>query len=71
MTIDDVTLSAGQAQLLQRHAATLPYNERANFRNSVLAQLRGTPTLLAVETAISIVLGAKPMFSAADSNEGV
>jgi hypothetical protein len=60
---DDLTLSAGQAQLLQRHAETLPYNERANFRNAVLAQLRGEPSTPAVEAAISVVIRRRPAFA--------
>ena len=63
----DVTLTASQYRLIEQHARSLPYPERASFRHSVLHRLRGEPSWLAIETAISVVLERRPLFMCADS----
>jgi hypothetical protein len=58
----DVTLTAQQYRLLERHACTLPYHERTVFRHAVLSRLSGAPSVPALEAAISVVMGRRPMF---------
>jgi hypothetical protein len=64
----DVTLTAYQYSLLTRYARSLPRAERDAFRHSVLDRLRGEPTTLAVEAAISAAMDRRPAFML-DGNE--